>query len=71
MSTCMICKEPVRVDILLDELGHIFAQADRHGVESLTEQEQVVYEQRICTVHCLYEMERREQWKWCLIPTTR
>lgn len=54
---CVVCKDVVIHKIVLEELGHIFSQADYHGVESLTEQEQVVYEGGCCTAHCFMQMD--------------
>lgn len=64
MAICMMCLEEVDRDVLLDELGYIFAQADRLGMESLTEFEQVVTEDRICGVDCYYAMIRSEADYW-------
>ncbi len=60
MAICMMCLEEVEQDVLFEEFGHIFAQADMLGAESLTEHEQVVLENRLCGQDCYYSMQDAE-----------
>jgi hypothetical protein len=59
-SVCMMCLEEVEQDILLEDFGYIFTQADMLGTESLTEHEQVVLEGRLCGQDCYYAMQDAE-----------
>jgi hypothetical protein len=49
---CVVCKEAVDWDLVKEENGEMFAQVDCLGVESLTENEQVVYEGKCCSYAC-------------------
>ncbi len=60
MAICMMCLEEVEQDVLFEEFGRIFAQADMLGAESLTEHEQVVLENRLCSQDCYYAMQQAE-----------
>ena len=60
MSVCMMCLEEVEQDILIEDFGYIFTQADMLGTESLTEHEQVVLEGRLCSYGCYESMQQAE-----------
>jgi hypothetical protein len=42
-----------------DAFQHIFYNVDRHGVECLTENKQLVYQGRICSENCFDVLEER------------
>ena len=52
MTTCTVCKNPVDWNQVKDEFGELFAQADALGMESLTENQQVVLEGHCCSTDC-------------------
>jgi len=52
MSECIICKQEVIWNDVVEEFESLFEQIDRHGVESLTEDQQLVYEGKICSYKC-------------------
>jgi len=52
MGKCVICKEKVDWKFVCDEFEEILQQADHRGVESLTENEQVVWEGGCCSQEC-------------------
>ncbi len=51
---CIYCGKPVEWGVICDEFDDLLTQVDLLGVESLTEQEQLVYEGKLC-VDCYYE----------------
>ena len=57
MGKCIICGNTVDWDIVKEEFDYILAQADAHGVESLTENQQVVYEGLVCSDECYNKLE--------------
>jgi len=57
-KTCVVCGEPVDLKAVIEEFSHILKQAHYHGVDSLTEQEQIVYEGRCCSTLCFAELLR-------------
>ena len=57
MAICVICLEEVESDIVQEEMGYMFTQADALGNESLTEREQVVVEGRCCSFFCYEHLE--------------
>lgn len=57
MSKCVVCKSEVEWSKVKDVFEHILKQADRHGVESLTEQKQVVYESLCCSAKCYKQLK--------------
>jgi len=53
---CVVCKDMVDWDLVKEENEEMFEQVDRCGVESLTENEQVVYEGKCCSFGCYDEL---------------
>ncbi len=54
---CIVCNEQVDWAQVLEELGAILDQADRYGVESLTEHEQVVFLGLVCSRGCYNNLQ--------------
>jgi hypothetical protein len=52
MKNCAVCGNPVDWNQVTDEFGEMFAQADALGMESLTEQQQMVLEGKVCSIEC-------------------
>jgi hypothetical protein len=52
MTTCTVCKNPVDLSLVKEEFGELFSQADALGMESLTENQQVVLERKVCSIEC-------------------
>jgi hypothetical protein len=57
MSVCIICKEQVDWMLVKEEFEEVLRQADTLGMESLTEQEQVVCEGLVCSFDCYEEVD--------------
>jgi len=57
MANCIICKEQVDWTLVVEEMEDILRQADTLGMESLTEQEQVVCEGLVCSFACYEEVD--------------
>ena len=51
-KTCVACGDKVDWDFIKDQFSDMLAQVDYHGVDSLTENQQVVYEGRCCSYGC-------------------
>lgn len=49
---CVVCHSKVDWALVKEEFAELLDQADTHGVESLTEHEQVVYEGLCCSTGC-------------------
>ena len=56
-STCIICKGDIDSDIVHDDFNELFEQVDCLGMESATEQEQVVLEGCICSLECYIQLD--------------
>jgi hypothetical protein len=56
-SRCVVCKGMVDWDLVKREFEDMFEQLDYHGIDSLTENEQVVLENRCCSIECFEEMD--------------
>ena len=56
-QTCVICKDVVDRDSVLEEFGEVFEQADYLGLDSLTEDDQAVVEGVVCSIHCYIQMD--------------
>jgi hypothetical protein len=56
-KTCVVCKGKVDWERVKEENEGMFMQVDFHGVESLTERQQTVYEGNCCSHEC-YEKLR-------------
>jgi hypothetical protein len=57
LPTCTVCGEKTDPTLVMEEFYEIFQQADGRGVESLTEQQQVVYEWHCCSMKCFEKLE--------------
>ena len=55
--TCVICGKDVDSDIVHEDFEGLFQQVDFHGMESATEQEQVVLEGSICSYGCFEKLQ--------------
>jgi len=55
MKLCVVCGKPVEAVLVKEEFPELFAQADACGIDSLTEQQQVVVEFKCCSENC-YEI---------------
>ncbi len=53
---CVVCKGQVDWDLVKEEFEDMFPQVDCLGVESLTEDQQVVYEGKCCSYACYEKM---------------
>jgi len=49
---CVVCKKLVDWSMVLEDFEELFDQVDTYGMESLTEQEQVVVEGGCCSIEC-------------------
>jgi len=54
---CVVCNAEVDWAKIQQEFGHVLDQADRCGVESLTERQQVVYLGLCCSPECYEELQ--------------
>ena len=54
---CVVCKGVVDGDVVKDEFGELFEQVDCLGMESATEQEQVVMEGSCCSLECFIQLD--------------
>ena len=54
---CVVCGGTVNWDYIPDDYGELLMQVDQHGVESLTEQEQVLYEGLVCSWECYHKLK--------------
>ena len=50
--TCVVCGELVDWDVIKEEFEDMLIQVDTHGPDSLTENEQVVWEGMCCSQKC-------------------
>ncbi|MBW2647845.1 MAG: hypothetical protein JRE23_17080 [Deltaproteobacteria bacterium] len=57
LNTCVVCVRPVDRGLVREEFADMLTQVDCHGVESLTEKEQVVYEYMCCSRECFDNLE--------------
>lgn len=57
MNLCIICKQPVEASLVKENFPELFAQADALGINSLTEQQQIVVEFKCCSKECYGGME--------------
>ncbi|MEE8207943.1 MAG: hypothetical protein V3T88_03180, partial [Nitrosomonadaceae bacterium] len=55
-NRCVVCKEQVDWDLVKEEFEDMFPQVDYWGVDSLTENQQVVYERKCCSYECYENM---------------
>ena len=53
---CVVCKNPVDWGLVREDFEDMLEQVDRLGVESLTENQQVVYECKCCSFECYENM---------------
>jgi len=53
---CVVCKDMVDWDLVKEEFEDMFGQVDYYGVESLGENQQVVYEGKCCSYKCYEEL---------------
>jgi len=51
-KNCVVCHGKVDWALVREEFAELLDQADVHGVESLTEDQQVVYEGLCCSTNC-------------------
>ena len=60
LKLCPVCRNPIHPDEnwedIKDQFGDMLNQVDFYGVDSLTEQEQVLYENGV-HADCFYELE--------------
>ena len=57
MNLCVVCGKPVEAVLVKEEFPELLAQADARGMESLTEQQQVVVEFKCCSESCYERLE--------------
>jgi len=57
VNICVVCKGVVDWDSVKEEFGELFEQVDCLGMESATEQEQVVMEGSCCSLECYIRMD--------------
>ena len=57
MGDCVVCGRRVDWAFVKVEMAEILEQADRYGVDSLTEAQQVVYEGRCCSINCYIKLD--------------
>lgn len=57
MANCVVCGRTVDWTYVKDEFAEVLEQADRYGVESLTESQQVVYEGECCSTNCYLRLD--------------
>lgn len=53
---CVVCKGRVDWDVVKEEFEDMFPQIDYWGVDSLTENQQVVFERKCCSYECYENM---------------
>ncbi|MDI6814396.1 MAG: hypothetical protein QMD10_12825 [Desulfitobacteriaceae bacterium] len=51
---CIYCSKPIEWGVICNEFDDLLDQVDQWGVDSLTEQEQLVYEGKLC-IDCYYK----------------
>ena len=56
-GTCVVCGEFVDWGIIIDEFKDLLDQVDMYGPDSLTENEQVVWEGMCCSTVCYDELD--------------
>lgn len=56
MNKCVVCKGEVDWNIIKEEFEYLLNQVDTHGPDSLTENEQVVYEGSCCSQECFEKL---------------
>lgn len=57
MGDCVMCGRRVDWPFVKEEFAEILEQADRHGVDSLTEAQQVVYLGMCCSINCYIKLD--------------
>jgi len=57
LGTCAVCKGNVEWVLVKEVFSDIFDQVNAHGVDSLTEHQQVVYEGMCCSEECYYKLK--------------
>jgi len=56
MGDCVVCGRRVDWTFIKVEFAEILEQADRYGVDSLTEAQQAVYEGMCCSINCYIKL---------------
>lgn len=56
MGDCVVCGRRVDWSFVKEEFAELLEQADSHGVDSLTEAAQVVYEGKCCSTNCYLKL---------------
>jgi hypothetical protein len=56
-STCVVCFFPVDWDVVKEDFEDLLNQVDCYGPDSLTENEQVVYEGMCCSQECFDKLD--------------
>lgn len=54
---CVVCKGPVDIEVVMGDFAEVFAQADALGMESLTENQQVLVEGSCCSDECFDKLD--------------
>lgn len=57
MGDCVVCGRRVDWSYVKEEFAELLEQADRYGVDSLTESAQVVYEGKCCSTNCYIKLD--------------
>lgn len=57
MGKCVVCKQTVDWDVVCVTFWDMLNQVDYFGVDSLTENEQVVYEGMCCSQECFDKLD--------------
>lgn len=57
MSSCKMCNVEIDFDIVSEDIASILEKADAFGAESLTEEERMIFEGKICSPECYEELK--------------
>lgn len=52
MKRCVVCNREVIWEDIIEEFEEIFERVNSYGETSLTEHEQMVYHQKVCSIEC-------------------
>jgi len=56
MGKCVVCNKEVDWEIVKEEFSDMLDQVDYYGAGSLTDNQQVVYNGRCCSLECYWQL---------------
>jgi hypothetical protein len=57
VSDCIVCGNKVDWDLVKEEFPELLDQVDHYGVDSLTENQQVIYLGKCCSANCYDKLD--------------